>query len=643
MPPERPSAPSDLRARLRTLGYLNAPVDRFVLGGATDRRSAVMLAAGASVRIGVLAGLLLGPAGAIGLASKLPELITNLTDALVMAMYLAAMFGVAAAIASFVVITPAGLLAQTLVRSPSFPLKARRVAATAGTIIFLACLAYLTLWWRAAVTTSSAPTPLFSAAVLSVAVAISLVLGHVVMVTALAFVARIDPSEALRPGVPLTSWNVTLPLAGLAFAGAAGLLYLSAPGAVAPSSTPSLTVVPTGERVLVIAVDGVDLALLDRLRATTSLPALTTLLSGSVATVPPDADRDPARVWTTIATGQPPERHGISALEGRQLAGVDGRLRPTSRLGALVAGATDLIRLTRPSIASGTERRIPTFWEVAARAGLRTSVIQWWATWPASEQSEDAGIVLSDRALLRLEQGGGLDSEIAPAALYQSLESTWPMRRARAAARAVSAIAADMPAEIRAIIERSATLDATIVGLATDAALANVDLQVVYLPGLDIAQHGLFASDPAAAAAAPSTVAARVQAIERYYQFLDGLLGDFLLARRATVLVTQPGRIAAPGNGVLALTGVPARAAGERSAVTSTAIAATALYLLGVPVAADLAGQPATALVAEDFLRAHPARTLPTYGTRRAGPRRTTGQPLDQEMIERMRSLGYVK
>jgi hypothetical protein len=643
MPPERTTPPSDLRARLRTLGYLNAPVDRFVLGGATDRRSAVMLAAGASLRIGVLAGLLLGPAGAIGLASKLPELITNLTDALVMAMYLAAMFGVAAAIASFAVITPAGLLARSLVSSPTFPLKARRVAATAGTIIFLACLAYLTLWWRAAVTTSSAPTPLFSAAVLGVAVTISLVLGHVVMVTALAFVARIDPSEALRPGVPLTSWNVTLPLAGLAFAGAAGLLYFSAPGATTPSAAPALTVVPTGERVLVIAVDGVDLALLDRLRATTSLPALSALLSGGVATVPSDADRDPARVWTTIATGQPPERHGISALEGRQLAGVDGRLRPTSRLGALVAGATDLIRLTRPSIASGTERRIPTFWEVAARAGLRTSVIQWWATWPASEQSEDAGIVLSDRALLRLEQGGGLDSEIAPAALYQSLESTWPARRTRAATRAASAMAADMPADIRAIIERSATLDATIVGLAADAALANVDLQVVYLPGLDIAQHGLFAADPASAAAAPSAVAARVQAIEHYYQFLDSLLGDLLLERRAVVLITQPGRIAAPGNGLLALTGAPARATAERSAVTPTAVAATALYLLGVPVAEDLAAPPATPLVADEFLRAHPARTLPTYGTRRAGPRRTTGQPLDQEMIERMRSLGYVK
>lgn len=648
-PPADPARPADLHERLRALGYLNAPVDRFVLSGATDRRSAAALAAGASLRIGLLAGLLLGPAGAVGLASQLPELITTITDAVMMAAYLVIMFGVATAIASFLVILPAGLLAQSLVRSSSFAVNARRVAAAAGTLIFLVCLAYLTLWWRAAVTTTSMPAPLFSAAVLGVAVTISLVLGHVVMVTALAFVARIDrsdasrPSGALRPGVPLSSWRVTLPLAGLAFVGAAALLFAAAPGAATGPAAPALTVVPTGERVLVIAVDGIDVTLLDRLRAEASLPVFARLLSAGAALMPSDRDRDPARVWTTIATGQPPERHGISALEGRQLAGVDGRLRPSSRVGALVAGATDLIRLTRPSIASGRERRIPTFWEVAARAGLRTSVIQWWATWPASEQSEDAGTVLSDRALLRLEQGGALDGEIAPAALYAALENDWATRRTRTSSRARAALLPNTPDDIASIIERSARLDASIADLSADRALAGVDLQVVYLPGLDIAQHGLFAADAGAGASAPSAMAARVRAIERYYQFLDTLLDELTRDHRTVLLITQPGRVASPGPGVMAITGAPEHADGGRTESSATSIAATALYLLGVPVAADLAGMVPTSLIAQTFLSAHPVRSVPTYGARHSAPRRTHGQPLDQEMIERMRSLGYLK
>lgn len=652
-PHERtPPDSAELRERLRALGYLNAPVDRFVLGGAADRRSAIALSIGASARIGLLAGILLGPVAAVGLAAQLPELITNLTDAIVMAAYLTVMFGIATALAAFLVVVPAGLIAQSFATSSSFAANSRRVAAAAGAVIFFACLAYLTLWWRAAVTTASAPTPLFSALVLGVAVTISLVLGHVVMVTALALVARVDTkasdaavsvNTALRPGLPLSSWKVTLPLAALAFVGAAVLLFAAAPGSTAGLSAPALTVIPTGERVLVIAVDGVDTALLSRLRAAGSVPTLGRLTGGSIASMPADADRDPARVWTTIATGQPPERHGISALEGRQLAGVEGRLRPTSRLGALVAGATDLIRLTRPAIASGNERRIPTFWEIAARAGLRTSVIQWWATWPAAEQGEDTGTVLSDRALLRLEQGGALDGEIAPASLYAALESTWPARRARVNELVKTANAADAPSDIASLIERSASLDGTIADLAADSALANVDLQVVYLPGLDIAQHGLLSADAGTTAAAPSEMAARVRAIEHYYTFLDALLNRLAGDARTVVLVTQPGRVTGAGTGLLSVTGRSAGSASDPAAVAPVSVAATVLYLLGMPIADDLAGQLPRGLISTQFLAAHPLRSVPTYGLRHTLPRRTTGKPLDREMIERMRSLGYVK
>ena len=79
-----------------------------------------------------------------------------------------------------------------------------------------------------------------------------------------------------------------------------------------------------------------------------------------------EADRrDPARAWTTIATGQPVERHGVYGLETRRVAGVQGRV-PLERTAArVVSAATDLLRLTRPSVASGTERQEKTFWEVA--------------------------------------------------------------------------------------------------------------------------------------------------------------------------------------------------------------------------------------------------------------------------------------
>ena len=247
--------------------------------------------------------------------------------------------------------------------------------------------------------------------------------------------------------------------------------------------------VPTGLRAIVLAVDGVDVATIDRLRAAGRVPAFDRLLGQAVATMPSDTDRDPARVWTTIATGQPPERHGVRALESRQVAGLGGRLQTESPGWSALAAATDVLRLTRPAIASADERLIPAFWEVAARAGLRTAVVHWWATWPAPE---NAGIVLSDRAILRLEHPGPPDREIAPPALYEALRQTWTARRARAIASAAALGPVD--AEGAGSVARAAELDATILDLADDANLGATDLLAIYLPGLDIAQHALLGS-----------------------------------------------------------------------------------------------------------------------------------------------------
>ena len=122
--------------------------------------------------------------------------------------------------------------------------------------------------------------------------------------------------------------------------------------------------------------------------------------------------------------------------------------------------------------------------------------------------------MISDRAILRLEAGGPLDGEIAPASLYQALESAWPDRRARATARAARATPLDASTEVAAVFARAANLDATLIDLASDPLLGPLDLRVLYLPGLDIVQHSLFgAVEPGAMA--PSSAAERLKALEQ--------------------------------------------------------------------------------------------------------------------------------
>src|SRR5215510_1270583 len=100
MLPESDTRVDELRQQLRSLGYLDAGVDRFVLGAARDRRGPVGVAVRASVRVGLLGGALLGPAAAIGLGARLPGLVGGIRDAVVLALYLGVFFAVAVAIAS---------------------------------------------------------------------------------------------------------------------------------------------------------------------------------------------------------------------------------------------------------------------------------------------------------------------------------------------------------------------------------------------------------------------------------------------------------------------------------------------------------------------------------------------------------------
>ena len=628
-----------LRDELRARGYLDARVDRFVLGGAARRARPAGVALSASWRIGLLAGVLLGPAAAIGLRSRAPGLVTSTADAVVLSLYLGALFWIAASVVAGLGVLGGAALARRA--AADGPGRARRASLAAGLGVGLACLVYLTLWWRTTAGLAGSTSFAASLAVIALAVAISLLLGHTVAITVLACVARLGLAPAPDRRLPMSSSRTIVPLGVTALAGALTLLVATGPTHVPNVEAPRLAVVPTGLRVVVVAVDGIDPATLDRLRASGRLPTFDRVLSGGVADVPSDADRDPARVWTTIATGQPPEKHGIRALESRRVAGLEGRMRADSTGWALLAAATDVLRLTQPAIASGAERLIPTFWEVAARAGFRTAVVHWWATWPAGS---DLGIVLSDRAILRLEHPGPLDAEIAPASLYDRLQPSWPERRARAVSQAAGVSADGLSTDTAAALRRSAELDASIAGLVSGVPdFANLDLLTVYLPGLDIAQSTLLGAPGARLAA--SSMAERVTALERYYVFLDGLIGEVVSAMptedRLVVLVTEPGRTGGPTAGRVALSGRRIRAGGTLSA-PPTAIAPTVLYALGLPVARDLP-EPATDLFDRSFVAAHPVRLVASYGSRMSAVTPRTGQALDREMIERMRSLGYVR
>ena len=130
----------ELREKLKDLGYLRTGVDRFVLAPARQERSPARIALGAGARVGLLAGALLGPAAAIGIAARLPQLVTGTRDAIVVAIYLALLFTLAGA----AITLATAFLARGAVRlsGKSGARVARLAPAVAGGAVTAACLAW---------------------------------------------------------------------------------------------------------------------------------------------------------------------------------------------------------------------------------------------------------------------------------------------------------------------------------------------------------------------------------------------------------------------------------------------------------------------------------------------------------------------
>jgi predicted AlkP superfamily phosphohydrolase/phosphomutase len=69
-------------------------------------------------------------------------------------------------------------------------------------------------------------------------------------------------------------------------------------------------------------------------------------------------------------------------------------------------------------------------------------------------------------------------------------------------------------------------------------------------------------------------------------------------------------------------------------------MAPTILYALGLPVGKDFLGRARTELFNEEFRRAHPLRSIQTWGTRKEEGARSSKE--DEHLLNELRSLGYI-
>jgi len=108
-------------------------------------------------------------------------------------------------------------------------------------------------------------------------------------------------------------------------------------------------------RVAVFAIDGADWELLSELSSDGRIPNIRALAQGGVtATMQTIQPTVSPLVWTTVATGLSPDRHGV----------------------------IDFVDQARKRPVDSTTRRTPALWEIAEAFGRHAQVVNWWTAWP---------------------------------------------------------------------------------------------------------------------------------------------------------------------------------------------------------------------------------------------------------------------
>jgi hypothetical protein len=605
----------DVRSRLVERGYLQGRIERFLLRDLITAEGPRALAR-TSFKASLLGAPLLGGLlAASTVAANRPLL--GARDALVLWFYFALLAGTA-------------LFALDLVAAGFAAAWARRRGARssdalrAGLIVAVPVLGYLVvLWARGRPDGRFGEDALFLAASVTTVALVAWLAGLVSLAGIVGRTGEV-PDRNRRSALLLLA--VLLPVAGAFF-----VIPKTAPPGGSRAIPPSAFVPsPRTKRLVVVGVDGLDGALVEAATNRGATEHLLALLARGALYPKHREPAEPPEVWTTIATGMGAEAHGVRSAGGTRLPGVAAPIAARSGPAAFSAALRFLLP-TRTVPASGAGRRVRALWEIAGFA-QPSAVVGWWATWPASGTEGDpkTGYVVSDRVLAKLLSEGTEDRDTAPASLYARLARDFPAERTAWRAN-FDARFLELPKDARALAWESFLIDTfawrTTLRLLDDP---EVSTSFTYLPGLDILRTRV-RGNPAAQ-----------DAIDRYLRWLDASILAELSARSddRILLIADPGRSAEPDEeGFVAALGGGAVPACVGPPVGDQDIAPIALRLAGLPVSREMQGR-APERCFEGAAPSAPA--LATWG-RRGRPAETAASDYDPEMVERLKSLGYLR
>jgi len=386
---------------------------------------------------------------------------------------------------------------------------------------------------------------------------------------------------------------------------------------------------PAG-RILIVGLDGADWNVIDPLRQAGRMPRLDRLVRDGVRarlrTISPVLS---PVLWTSIATGVSPQRHGI--LDFVTSTGRDGEQVPVS----------------------SAQRRVKAFWNILSERGLSVGVAGWWATAPAEQVN---GYIVSDRVAYQLlgvrpVEERNREGKVYPAADDDAViaatvapEAITPADLApfvrTADAASLSEKETRLVDDLRTAIASGRTYAAAALAL---EARHHPDVTAVYFEGTDTVAH-LFMpyAPPPLPGVDPEAQRRFGRAVDASYEEADRLLGRLIDAiHPATVVVlsdhgfrtgdNRPRTESRPGYGIAAdwhrqygivvFSGPAFRRGAVLEEVSLLDIAPTLLRLTGLPVGEDMDGRPISQAFDPAWQKEHPESYIASWeGTGRPAP-----------------------
>ena len=426
---------------------------------------------------------------------------------------------------------------------------------------------------------------------------------------------------------------------------------------------------PSAAPLLLIGVDGLEWSVVLTMLRADSLPHLGRLMRqgvyGQLNTL-----RDPLSpvVWTSVATGKIPAKHGIVAFTRQDNEG-------------------------EQQLYNNGDRKTKALWNIFSDYGKRVAVIGWWMTYPVEEIN---GIMVAQTNTLggapwkgRLIEG--LPGQVWPAAEQSAMMALLKKSQERLPDltneifRPFSHPLTERTKRLWADCQWSFRADATYLSIARRLleSETSFDLMMVYFGGPDVVGHRFWRyMQPELYDHPPSSkeIENFGDVITDYYAYIDrsvGALTEAVGADASVMIISDhgmqphgreldaveasnlgfsgehggwsPGVIIAAGSGIRQAPGrkklEDLRPDDLQALGSIYDIAPTILSWMRVPLGRDMDGRPLARLAADDFDISNQPESVPTHDTPAfLASRPTLGMDAasHRERLEQLRSLGYI-